>query len=124
MDTILIGHGRSVIRESDEEWRRALQALRLGPNVRLSFMTPQHRQMREYAVTELPRVGRPITPGELAQRFTLSVDAVVDILAELERHLFFIRRNDNGDISWAFPVTVEPTPHRLRFDDGAEVFAA
>jgi hypothetical protein len=54
----------------------------------------------------------------------LSLDRTKTILDELERNLFFLVRNAAGAVSWAFPITVEPTPHRLEFDSGHEVFAA
>jgi len=51
-------------------------------------------------------------------------DRVVEILAELQKRLFFLVLNDAGEVSWAFPVTTDRTPHRLRFSSGERVFAA
>jgi hypothetical protein len=49
---------------------------------------------------------------------------VKGILDELERNLFFLVRNAQGAVSWAYPVTVEPTPHQLRFHSGERLYAA
>jgi len=50
--------------------------------------------------------------------------AVKTLLDELERNLFFLVRNGAGDVNWAFPVTSDRTPHRLRFDTGERIFGA
>jgi hypothetical protein len=36
----------------------------------------------------------------------------------------FICRNDEGMAVWAYPVTVEKTPHRLTFSTGEQIYAA
>ena len=45
-------------------------------------------------------------------------------LAELERRLFFLVRNRVGEVSWAFPVTAEVTPHQLTFPSGERRYGA
>ena len=47
-----------------------------------------------------------------------------EIVADLEKNLFFLVRNQAGDVSWAFPVTSDATPHRLTFSTGEHTFAA
>jgi hypothetical protein len=49
---------------------------------------------------------------------------VSTILSELEEHLFFLVRNSEGDVNWAFPVTTDPTAHRLSFSSGENIFGA
>jgi hypothetical protein len=49
---------------------------------------------------------------------------VATILDELEARLFFLVRNERGEVSWAFPVTSEKTPHLLTFSSGEKVHAA
>jgi hypothetical protein len=36
----------------------------------------------------------------------------------------FVCRNAQGAVVWAYPVTVEPTPHRATFSTGEELYAA
>ena len=43
---------------------------------------------------------------------------------ELEKARFFVVRPNHQDISWAFPVTVEATPHALAFNTGERCYAA
>jgi hypothetical protein len=49
---------------------------------------------------------------------------VTDILEVLERKLFFLVRNEQGAVAWAYPVTVTPTPHKLNFSTGERLYAA
>jgi hypothetical protein len=49
---------------------------------------------------------------------------VTDILDELEQHMTFLFRNEYGAVAWAYPVTVERTPHHMTFSTGEQVHAA
>jgi len=92
---------------------------------RLAFLTPQHHSVRNFVVRELPRnEGRPLRPGQIAQGTGRDLPVVQDLLDELERNLFFLVRNAAGDVSWAFPVTSDRTPHRLTFSTGERIFGA
>lgn len=91
----------------------------------LSFMTPHHHAVRNFVVRELPRNhGRPLAPLEIAKSLQLDIGFTVTLLEDLERHLFFLVRDGRGDVSWAFPVTSDRTPHRLRFSTGERIFGA
>ena len=91
----------------------------------LSFMTPQHHAVRNFVVRELPRNhGRPLTPVQIAKSLQLEAALTATLLDDLERHLFFLVRDGGGNVSWAFPVTSDRTPHRLRFSTGERIFAA
>lgn len=88
-------------------------------------MTPQHHAVRNFVVRELPRYsGRPIRPAHIAAALRLPIERVTELLDDLERHLLFLVRDRRGDVSWAFPVTRDRTPHRLRFSTGERTFAA
>lgn len=91
----------------------------------LAFMTPQHHAVRNFVVRELPRNGgKPLAPSQIAAGVSIGEGDVTGILEELERRLFFLVRDGAGDVSWAFPVTSEPTPHRLLFSTGERIFGA
>jgi hypothetical protein len=91
---------------------------------RLEFMSPEHHAIRDFVVREMPRQSRPISPLAIAQILALDVAKVNAILADLEKHLFFLVLGTAGDVSWAFPVTTCPTPHRLTFSTGEKTFGA
>jgi hypothetical protein len=91
----------------------------------LDFMTPAHHAVRNCVVRELPRTGgAPLPAKQIAAALHLHVSRVAGLLDDLERHLFFVVRNAAGDVTWAFPVTVARTPHRLRFSTGERVSGA
>ena len=91
----------------------------------LAFMTTAHRTVRNFVVRELPRNGgRPLTPTQIASSLSLDSQSVPGLLDDLESHLLFLVRNVHGDVSWAFPVTSDRTPHRLRFSTGERIFGA
>jgi hypothetical protein len=90
----------------------------------LGFMTGELRQVHHFAVRELPYSGKPLSPGYIAQRLGMPVERVVLHLDELERRMTFLFRNPAGEVVWAYPVTVEETPHRITFDTGEKLYAA
>jgi hypothetical protein len=91
----------------------------------LAFMTPRHHAVRNFVVLELPRnQGRPLRPAQIAAALRLEPSLIIQLLDDLEKHLFFLVRDRRGDVSWAFPVASDRTPHRLRFSTGERIFAA
>lgn len=91
----------------------------------LDFMTPDHHAVRNFVVVGLPRNhGRPLSPAQIAAALHFKVREVVGLLDDLERHLFFLVRDRHGDVSWAFPVSSDRTPHHLRFSTGERIYAA
>jgi hypothetical protein len=106
------------------EWKQlVLDAIERGRR-RLDFMSDDHHKIRRAAVTELVRTGKPIAPGSFASQFQIPFPRVVEILDELERNLFFLVRNPEGAVSWAFPFTTDQTPHRLTFSTGERLYGA
>ena len=87
-------------------------------------MTGEHHRVRYFVVRELPRAGEPLQAQFIAESLNLSLARVNAILDELEKHLFFLVRNGQGAVSWAFPVTVESTPHELTFSTGERLYGA
>lgn len=124
-DIILIGEGQRIREEPAATWRQRLAGAGERCRERLAFMTPEHHAVRYYAVRELPRNhGQPLAPEAIARGVGLTLPRVEAILEELERQRFFLVRNDDGAVDWAFTVTVEPTPHRLRFSSGETLWGA
>ena len=91
---------------------------------RLAFMSPHHHRVRDFVVRELPRQNRPISPLGIAQTTGLTLQTVTAVLTDLEKNLFFLVRDREGNVSWAFPVTTSRTPHRLTFSTGEKIFGA
>ena len=124
-NTLLVGRGQELERVPDTDLKAAMAKLPERFAARLAFMTPEHHLVRNFAVRELPyENGRPIKVDRMAATLGLPASRVHAIVEELERHLFFLVRNEAGEISWAFPVTSEHTPHRLQFSTGERAHGA
>jgi hypothetical protein len=124
MKTVLIGQGNEIEQLPQTTWEQELADIPERQKARLEFMTKEHHAVRYFAVRELPRQGRPLAPALIADRLDLPEPRVVEILEELEKNLLFLVRNDEGAVSWAYPVTVDRTPHRLTFSTGARLYGA
>lgn len=123
-ETILAGQGREITRTPRKQWEADLVTAPVHMKTRLAFMSEQHRLLRYFVVRELPRYGKPMPLEFISRQLRLPMARVNRILDDLEKNLFFLVRNENGDVSWAFPVTVEETPHHLRFSTGEDTYAA
>lgn len=123
-ETILSGQGRQITEIPRQVWESHLAQISDHGPARLSFMSADHHRIRYFVVKELPRIGEPIPPELISQRLQLPLGQVNDILEELERNLFFLVRNEQGAVSWAYPVTTDQTPHHLTFSTGEQIYGA
>lgn len=124
-DSILIGRQDKIITIPADTWKQHLEKAQQHGSSRLSFMTDDHHRIRNFVVSELPRNhGKPLEAEYISRRLLLPLARVVEILEELQKHLFFLVLNDAGEVSWAFPVTTDRTPYRLSFNSGESIFAA
>jgi hypothetical protein len=105
-------------------WEAQVAKARRRIEAGLGFMTPAHRAVHHFAVRELPRHGRPLSPEVIAHGVNLNRAQVVALLDDLEARMTFLFRNPAGEVLWAYPVTAAPTPHAIAFDSGENLFAA
>ncbi len=122
--TVMKAEGRRIVTLPRGEWEKGLARAPENCKVRLAFMSAQHHQVRDFVVKEMPVLGKPIPPEWISERLDLPVKRVKVILDELEKALFFLVRNENGAVSWAFPVTADRTAHRLSFSSGERLYGA
>lgn len=123
-ETVLMGRGRHLVELPRAQWEGHLSQIPAHADARLRFMSEDHHRVRYFVVRELPRVGQPIPAAMIANRLALPPAQVKTILDDLERHLFFLVRNEAGAVAWAYPLTTDPTPHRLSFSTGEHIYAA
>jgi hypothetical protein len=90
----------------------------------LGGLDNEHRRVHHFVVRELPRLATPMPPEYIAHGLEMEESRVIGILDELERRLIFIFRPGGREVLWAYPVTAEPTPHRLAFSSGERLWAA
>lgn len=123
-ERVLLGEGRNMASMTREEWE---QAVAKAPEVcrkRLSFMTEDHHRVRYFVVRELPITGEPLEIETIASKTNLTLDRINGILDDLEHHLLYLYRNPEGKVAWAYPVTVDQTPHYMTFSTGERLYAA
>jgi hypothetical protein len=123
-EKILLGQGQQIKEVPQTIWKQHLDQIPEHSRAMLSFMTEAHRQVRYFVVKEIAINQKPIEPTFIVERLKLSIEHVNRILDELEKKLFFVVRNENGAVTWAYPMTVEKTPHRLHFQSGERLYAA
>ncbi len=123
-DRLLRGFGRYMIPIPRMLWQKQVSKRAETIQAGLGFMSEEHHSVRNFVVRELPRVGEPLSPGFIAQKLSMPVDRVVVILDELEKHMTFLYRNSEGAVVWAYPVTVDVTPHHVTFSTGEQVYSA
>jgi len=123
-DHVLLGRDHQIELLSQAAWESELAKAPEFCAARLRFMGKDHHRVRYFVVEELARRNRPLSINTMAQSLQLTPEAVTEIVSELERNLFFLVRNEAGEVSWAYPVTVEQTPHRLTFSTGERLHGA
>jgi hypothetical protein len=123
-DTLLMRRKRRMFRLPAAIWKRNVRSEAHRAAARLEFMGPDHHRIRNFVVAELPRAQKPLSPEVIGVGVSLGIERVREILDELEAQLTFLYRRDELNVDWAYPVTVEKTPHRVTFDNGERFFAA
>jgi len=124
MKSLLLGMGRFFLRIPRPIWQQEIAKGARAADKSLDFMTADHHKVRDFVVREMPRIAEPIPPETIAQELNMTVEQVILILDELEKELTFVFRNDEGSVNWAYPVTVDQTPHRITFSSGEQIYAA
>jgi hypothetical protein len=119
-----IGLGRHMIPLPRFVWERRVRKSARATAAHLEFMTEEHHLVREFTVRELARIAKALAPEAIAAALGLPVDRVEAILDDLEKNLTFVCRNAQGEVAWAYPVTVEGTPHHVTFSSGERLYAA
>jgi hypothetical protein len=122
--SLLLGIWRFLLRIPRPIWQREVEQNAMTGEKSLAFMTPDHHRVRDFVVMELPHIAKPITPEKITRSLNMDLSRVVSILDELEKNLTFLYRNEQGTVIWAYPVTVEETPHRITFSTGEQIYAA
>ena len=121
---VLLGIWRFMIPIPRFMWQKQIATNARKFEVRLQFLSKEHHLIRNFAVTQLPRAGRTLTPEYIAQQLNLPVGRVKLILEDLEKRRFFLFRNVAGKVAWAYPVTADSTPHQVSFSTGEQIYAA
>ena len=105
-------------------WKRKIDQMARKAEFRVKFMTDDHHRVRNFVVKTLPESGKPLSLDKIANDLDLAPKHVSNIIEELEKNKFFLFRNKQGDVEWAYPVTTEKTPHKAYFPGNEKIYAA
>ena len=123
-DDLLFGIRRHLVPVPGAIWKKEIAENAHHSAAHHQFMSEDHHLVRDFVVRELPHAGKPLPPEWIAQNLGLTTDRVISILGELERNMTFLYRNNQGAVTWAYPVTVDTTPHKVQFSSGEKIYAA
>ena len=121
---VLLSAGQLFTEIPRETWEKHVEQAPEDIAKTLSFMTKAHHLIRYFVVRKLPKFGMPLSPELISKELDMSLAETNEILDELEKNLFFLVRNEHGDVIWTFPVTVDKTPHQMTFSTGERINAA
>jgi hypothetical protein len=124
MNKVLLGFNRHMVPIPWFVFTRLLPREAQKSKRALGGLDDEHRRVHHFVVRELPRLAAPMPPEYIADGLKLEQSRVIEILDELERRLIFIFRPGGREVVWAYPVTAEPTPHKLAFSSGERLWAA
>ena len=123
-EKILAGKGRHFEEIPRKSWEEEVAIRSQHIPAVLDFMTRDHHRIRNLVVEEIARRERPISARGISEKLDMPHSKVSAILDDLENNLFFLVRGRSGDVTWAFPVTAETTPHKLTFNTDERPHAA
>ena len=123
-DKLMLGLWRYMIKVPPFLWKKQISKARKKFEAENSFMTKEHGLVHHLVVRELPYAGKPLSPEYIADKLILPITRVKTILDDLEKRMTFLFRNKKGEVVWAYPVTVDKTPHHLTFSTGERLYAA
>ena len=124
MRRVLLGFNRRMIPIPWFVFTRILQHGAKKTKRILGGLDKEQRRVHRFVVKNLPSFARPMPPDYIADRLNLEKERVIQILDELEKRMIFLFRPEGHNIVWAYPVTAEPTPHKLAFSSGERIWAA
>ncbi|MDR9459732.1 MAG: hypothetical protein RI591_06280 [Dehalococcoidia bacterium] len=123
-DKVLLGFRRYMIPIPGPIWRAVVSKNARKFEKELSFMSEEHQLVRNYVVQALPQIGEPISAEYIADKMNIHIDRVKVILDDLEQHMTFLCRYGQSEVNWAYPVTVDQTPHSITYSTGERGYAA
>ena len=121
---LMLGFWRYIINVPPFLWEKQISKTKRKFETEYSFLSKEHQSVHHFVVRELPYVAKPLSPESVANQLGIPMHRVRNILDDLEERMTFLFRNNNGEVVWAYPVTVDKTPHHVSFSTGEGLYAA
>ena len=123
-DKLMLGLWRYILHVPPFLWQKQIEKGKRSFERAHGSLSTEHRAVHHFTVKELPYAGKPLSPNVISEKMDIPVERVTSILDDLEKKMTFLFRNDRGEVTWAYPVTVEKTPHKITFSTGEKLYAA
>jgi hypothetical protein len=121
---LMLGLWRHIITVPPFLWKEQIARTKSKFEKEYGILSEEKRLIHHFVVRELPCHGKALSPELVSEKLGLSDDRVKEALDYLEKRLTFLYRNKNGEVTWAYPVTVDKTPHKITFSTGEILYAA
>ena len=121
---LMLGLWRHIINVPQFLWKKEIARGKRKFEEEYGALSEEQRGIHHFVVRELPNNGKPLSPEQISGKLDIPADRVKEALDYLEKRLTFLFRNEKGEVTWAYPVTVDKTPHTITFDTGEKVYAA
>lgn len=121
---LMLGLWRYVINVPPFLWQKQIAAGKRKFEKEYGSLSQEYRLIHHFVVRELPCTGKPLSPELISDTLDFSVDFVKAALDYLEKRMTFLYRDEDGNVLWAYPVTVDKTPHKIIFNTGEKLYAA
>jgi len=121
---LMIGLWRYMINIPPVLWKKQIAKTKTKFKKENGSISAEYRSLHHFVVKELQNVGKPLTAEHISKALHVPFDRVNDTLADLEKRLTFLHGNSKGDVTWAYPLTVDKTPHHVTFNSGEQLYAA
>ena len=121
---LMLGLWRYIINVPPFLWQNQITQGKRKFETEHGSLSEEERLVHHFVVKKLPGNGKPLSPELISDKLGFPADRVKDALDSLEKRMTFLYRNGDGDVIWAYPVTVEKTPHKITFDTGEQLYAA
>jgi hypothetical protein len=121
---LMLGLWRYIINVPPFLWQKQIVQGKRKFEKEHGSLSEEERLIHHFVVRELPGNGKPLSAELISDKLGFPADRVKDTLDCLEKRMAFLFRNGDGDVIWAYPVTVEKTPHKITFDTGEQLYAA
>jgi hypothetical protein len=102
-------------------WRRQRDTLVQEMEKALARLTPDQRRVYRLTVGLLAESMMPLEIIDAAARLGMTIDRTEDIINKLNKLTGLIRRNSNGSITGAYPVSLDKNRSCLILDSGEEM---
>ncbi|MBW2193003.1 MAG: hypothetical protein JRF27_04350 [Deltaproteobacteria bacterium] len=121
---LMVGLWRYIINVPSFLWQKQVGKGKRRFEKAHGSLSEEERRVHHFVVKELPATGMPLSPDVISEKLDITADRIKVILDTLEKRMTFLYRNKTGAVTWAYPVTVEKTPHRMTFSSGEQLYAA